>query len=72
VFTTLVQKCSTALVRHALTAAAGWAETQGLASHDQGLQIVAGGLAVVAVGWSWWSKRKAEQRANPVTIPGLY
>jgi hypothetical protein len=47
-----------AVVRHGLTAAAGALVAGGYATGDQATTLVAGAMAVIAIGWSWWQKRQ--------------
>lgn len=46
-----------ALLRHALTVAAGGLVTTGYIDADTADQLSGGVIAVIAIGWSIWDKR---------------
>lgn len=46
-----------ALLRHALTVAAGGLVTTGYIDEDTANQLSGGVIAVIAIGWSIWDKR---------------
>jgi hypothetical protein len=57
----LDQAKTLAVVRWLLGIGAGYAVKDGIASASQAEQIVAGALALVAIGWSLWQKHEQQK-----------
>lgn len=52
------------IVRHLLTVGAGWLISSGLIDPQTGIgvqELVGAGMAIVAVGWSVWNKKKLRE-----------